>query len=264
MRYELFRDTLALYKCDECCSYEHFHKSIEIIYNINRDRLVKIDMKRIMLGKDEVLVLMPWQIHALYSEPEKHNLGYCTVFPSDYSDLFFKEIGDLRPDGCIIHDKQKTALFKREMEGLVNGCTTDNQFTRDGHINAILGLIMDSMSFHHDKESSQAGNFVQAVIAYVDGHYAEDLTLEKTAAEFGYSKYYFSRLFNKHFNTNFTNYFNTVRIHKSFDLIKKHRLSEVFYKVGFSSVQQYITYFKRTTGTTPSKFCFEKSFKNCN
>ena len=32
MRYELFRDTLALYKCDECCSYEHFHKSIELIY----------------------------------------------------------------------------------------------------------------------------------------------------------------------------------------------------------------------------------------
>ena len=150
------------------------------------------------------------------------------------------------------------------MEGLVNGCTTDNRFTRDGHINTLLGLIMDSMSFHHDKESYQAGNFVQSVIAYVDDHYAEDLTLEKTAAEFGYSKYYFSRLFNKHFNTNFTNYFNTVRIHKSFDLIKKYRSGEVFYKVGFSSVQQYITYFKRTTGTTPSKFCFEKSFKNCN
>ena len=264
MLYELFRDTLALYKCDECYSYEHFHKSIELIYNINRDREVKIGMNQLTLGKDEVLVLMPWQIHTLYYEPEKHNLGYCTVFPSDYSDLFFKELGDLRPDDCIIHDKQKTALFKREMEGLVNGCTTDNRFTRDGHINTLLGLIMDSMCFHHDKESYQAGNFVQSVIAYVDDHYAEDLTLEKTAAEFGYSKYYFSRLFNKHFNTNFTNYFNTVRIHKSLDLIKKYRSGEVFYKVGFSSIQQYITYFKRTTGTTPSKFRFEKSFKNCN
>ena len=189
MLYELFRDTLALYKCDECYSYEHFHKSIELIYNINRDREVKIGMNQLTLGKDEVLVLMPWQIHTLYYEPEKHNLGYCTVFPSDYSDLFFKELGDLRPDDCIIHDKQKTALFKREMESLVNGCTTDNRFTRDGHINTLLGLIMDSMSFHHDKEIYQAGNFVQSVIAYVDDHYAEDLTLEKTAAEFGYSKY---------------------------------------------------------------------------
>lgn len=259
MFYEHLRDSQALYKRDACSAFEHFHKSVEVIYNLGPDRVVFVDLKQLELRHGCVLALMPYQVHYLPYDPV--NDGYCAVLPSACSDSFLDVLKDLWPVSNIIPSGKGTEMIKKEMQQLADGIQ-DNMFIREGHINMLLGALLDNMEFTEDPQNSQSGDFIQAVVSYVDAHYAEELNIENVAHDFGYSKYYFSRLFNRYFYTNFTNYFNTVRIYKSLPMIARQRSSEVYFKVGFASVQQYITYFKRTTGFTPTQYRKIGNFKD--
>ncbi len=53
-----------------------------------------------------------------------------------------------------------------------------------------------------------------AILAYLDEHYAENITLDMLAQQFRYNKFYFSKLFNSCVNDNLKNYVNGIRIKK--------------------------------------------------
>lgn len=260
MIYEPYRDNMPLYKRDKCWSNEHFHKAIELIYNLGKDRTVYISMKPVFLKKDSVLVVMPYQVHRLPNEDD--NDGICTVLPSRFSDKFLKRIGKKMPAQGIFEDENLCERIKTYMTALVDGLNDDNEFTREGYINLLLGIILDNMQFEENATKQQTYDFIQKVVAYINEHYAEDLTLESLSQIFGYSKYYFSRTFNKYFATNLKDYINAVRIFKAIELTDTYRPSEIYYKVGFSSIQQYITYFKKFMHTTPSKFSIQKYWED--
>jgi two-component system response regulator YesN len=93
----------------------------------------------------------------------------------------------------------------------------------------------------------------------VDEHFNEDLTLDDLAKHFGYSKYYFSNLFNKHFKTNLKNYVNQVRIAKAVKLLKKYSINEVSGMCGYNSLQAFFYNFKRVTGTSPKSIITSKN-----
>lgn len=260
MIYEPYRDNQALYKRDRCWSNEHFHKAIEMIYNLGKDRTVFIAAQPVLLKKDAVLVTMPYQIHQYPNEND--NDGLCTVFPSHFSDKFLKRIGKKMPAICVLEDEEVCKNIKTYMSALVDGATSDNEFLKDGYINMLLGIILDNMEFEENAPKQEAYAFIQSVVAYINEHYAEDLTLDGLSKTFGYSKYYFSRTFNKYFDTTLKDYINAVRIYKAIDLTTSLRPSEIYYKVGFSSIQQYITYFKKFMRTTPAKFKLHDSLEN--
>ena len=264
MFYEQIRDAYSLYKRGVCSAFEHFHKAIELIYNLGPDREVYVDLKPVVLKHNCVLALMPYQIH--YLPYDKNNDGYCTVLPSEYSDEFIELTKDKSVRNSIISNENYCSLFLTEMRELVekHENSNDNRFIVNAHVNMLLGRLLQCLEFVTDLKKSQSIDFIQAVVKYVDQHYAEPLSIESVAQYFGYSKYYFSRLFNKCFYTSFTNYFNTVRIYKSIPLIQKYHSSEIFFRVGFASVQQYITYFKRTTGCTPSQYRHNTNFIDRN
>lgn len=262
MFYEQTRDSQALYKRDACSAFEHFHKSIELIYNLGPDREVYVDLRPVTLRHGCVLALMPYQIHFLPFDPI--NDGYCTVLPSELSDDVLEIMKGKRAADCVISRPEHTELFKNEMRELTENKHggRGGRFIREAHVKMLLGHILDCLEFVPDPQKNQSIDFIQAVVSYVDVHYAEELSIENVASTFGYSKYYFSRLFNKCFYTSFTNYFNTIRIYKAIPLIQKYHSSEIYFKVGFASVQQYITYFKRTTGYTPSQYRKLTTFKD--
>ena len=58
---------------------------------------------------------------------------------------------------------------------------------------------------------------IQEILAYIEAHYAEPLTLETVSAEFGLSREYFSRLFHKSVGITFLQHLNRVRIAHLYD-----------------------------------------------
>ncbi|PJA97997.1 MAG: AraC family transcriptional regulator [Ignavibacteriales bacterium CG_4_9_14_3_um_filter_30_11] len=79
----------------------------------------------------------------------------------------------------------------------------------------------------------------------------------------GYSYQYLSNLFSSLENHTIENYIISQRIEKVKELIiyNELNLSEISYRLGYSSVQHLSSQFKKVTGFTPSKF---KKLKNKN
>lgn len=95
-----------------------------------------------------------------------------------------------------------------------------------------------------------------AVFAYLDQHYAEDLTLEKVADVAGFSKFHFSRIFKQFSGFNFCDYLRRRRIKSAEVLLMKPGLSisEIALQSGFSSVSTFNRTFKQAKGCTPTEY----------
>lgn len=94
------------------------------------------------------------------------------------------------------------------------------------------------------------------VLAYIDEHYMENLTLETVAAYSGFSKYYFSRLFKQYTNCTFYEYLCFRRIKVAEELLSHPELSvtEVALLSGFSSISTFNRTFKQRKSCTPSEY----------
>ncbi|MCM0649625.1 response regulator [Clostridium swellfunianum] len=91
---------------------------------------------------------------------------------------------------------------------------------------------------------------------YIAENIKEELDLEKTAAKFNLSSYYFSRSFKEVLGFNFSDYINMLRIRKAKELLKGDSLSikEICYSVGYSDPNYFSKVFKKYEGVTPSEF----------
>lgn len=103
----------------------------------------------------------------------------------------------------------------------------------------------------------QAGeSVIDDVISYIDRFYAQPLTLEELAAQFGYNSGYLGRLFTKTTGCGFTYYLNECRIKKAKELLLegKYKVYEVSQLVGYSDVDYFGRKFRKHAGLTPAEF----------
>jgi two-component system response regulator YesN len=97
--------------------------------------------------------------------------------------------------------------------------------------------------------------FVQ-ITAYIEIHYAESLTLEQFAEQFGMSLGHFSRSFKGACGDNFVDYLGKVRINKAKELLVESdmKLDHIAVRVGYSTPSYFIKLFKKHTGITPGNY----------
>jgi len=93
--------------------------------------------------------------------------------------------------------------------------------------------------------------------AHVQAHFTEEsLTLSDTARSLGLNHQYFSRAFSREAGTPFITYVNSLRVEAAKTLLREGALnvSEVAFRVGFGSVNNFARVFKRMTGVTPKDY----------
>ncbi len=97
---------------------------------------------------------------------------------------------------------------------------------------------------------------IEKAVHYIEDNYKEKLLLEDVAGYVGISKYYFSYLFKKEKEINFTSYINTVRIEKAIELLKNPQITvnQIFDEVGFNDQQYFSKIFKKYTGMTVTEY----------
>lgn len=96
----------------------------------------------------------------------------------------------------------------------------------------------------------------QEVIAFLRGHYQQDISMQDAAAALGYSESYFCKRFKACFQMNFSVYLNQYRVRKALQLMEDPRLSlrEVSRACGYRDPNYFARVFKRITGQTPSEY----------
>lgn len=96
---------------------------------------------------------------------------------------------------------------------------------------------------------------VQKVMRYLEGCYERQISLDELAKQAGLSPYYLLRVFQKEVGMSPNAYLQDVRVRKSMSLIEAgHALTEVAYRVGFSSQSHLTRRFKEKIGLTPGAY----------
>lgn len=98
------------------------------------------------------------------------------------------------------------------------------------------------------------------IVDYIRENYAENLTLQSLAEQFGFSYSYLSAYFNQYAKEGFSEYLNKIRVQKACEYLEDsaHTIAEVSSAVGYSDHSYFCRVFKKMTGETPSSYRRER------
>ncbi len=235
--YESVSDAMQLVTCKfyDCVEAPpHFHRSIELVYVTRGKIAAKIGSLEIYIEKDEILFVPGCFMHSIVSIPKTRSVTF--IIPYNYYSAFEKS------GYKFCYTALKDAAFNKKIITLMKMAEKDikNQpsLVTQGYINVILGSILN----HYPRQelSGEINNLMVSVTEYIEKHYTENITLDTLAGQFGYSRYYFSRLFNKIFGCNLNRFINRLRASDIYSSIKDETgKSDKILSAGFPSLSSF-------------------------
>ncbi len=247
LNYESYRDFSEYFSNVNNYTSLQFHRSIEFMYVIKGEKPYSLGETVGSLKSGELLIIPPLKPHS-YVKTDAN--VYCNVLPVSYSDIWEETLKGKTPTDCVIKDKELALDIEKHLQKISN---TTSALLKDGIYKYVLGVVFQSVKFT-DSVEKKTVNFATEVLVYIDRNFDKNITLENISREFGYSKYYFSCLFNKYFNVNFKSFLNKVRVAKAKNMLKTASINEVYFKCGYNSLQSFFYNFKLLTGKTPKEY----------
>ena len=97
---------------------------------------------------------------------------------------------------------------------------------------------------------------ISAALHYLENNYFNPIDIKVLAAQFGFSRAYFSTLFVKRTGETPYDYLTKIRIERAKEYLKQgqHSVEEIAYSVGFSSLQRFSEAFKKRVGFSPLQY----------
>lgn len=104
--------------------------------------------------------------------------------------------------------------------------------------------------------SSKALQRLSPITEYIKKHYAEDISLQSLAEQFGYSIEHLSRMFQKYAQINYKFYLSGIRLEHAVEEMEKgdKTISEIATQVGFSDSRALAKAFQKKYGMLPSEY----------
>ncbi len=122
-------------------------------------------------------------------------------------------------------------------------------------------LLSMTKNLEKMEEANQlpAGGF-ETVIAYIQEHYCEDITLSHIAEKVFLNPIYISRLIKEQTGKNYTDLIMELRIRKAVELLKNTDLYvyEIAEKVGYHNLKYFYKVFKKVKGKSPNDYRTKK------
>ncbi|MFF2091184.1 helix-turn-helix domain-containing protein [Paenibacillus sp. NPDC058174] len=96
----------------------------------------------------------------------------------------------------------------------------------------------------------------QRLAAYIEAHFAQDITLNDAAYEIGYSNSYLGRVFRASYGMTFSQYLRQVRVEQAQKLIIRTSgsLKTIAWQVGFKTIYHFTRVFKEVEGMSPGEW----------
>ncbi|WP_159885628.1 response regulator [Paenibacillus puerhi] len=122
------------------------------------------------------------------------------------------------------------------------------------------GLLPGLIEAVSEQKKSSRDDLMNSVKAYLEEHFAEEISLEQISRRIGLSSFYFSKYFKKMAGINFKEYLIQIRMEKAMFLMKSFNKSvkEVTLEVGYNDPNYFSKAFKKYTGLSPTQFISQK------
>ncbi len=248
---------------------EHWHNALEILMPEHNYYDAEIEGTHYHLTPGQILIIPPGMLHTLTAPSSGSRFIFLLGIDhlsglkgfSGIQSLLSTPIYVTKENFPEIHDEVYQLLLE----------IRDEYFCQNEYaalsIQAQLILLLVKFSYNHLNTNDLFPNvqlykqkeYVQKfndLLDYIDAHYMEDLNLEEIAAQIGFSKFHFSRLFKQYTNFTFCDYLCYRRLRAAESLLVQPDLSvtEIALQVGFSSISTFNRVFKQKKKCSPSEY----------
>lgn len=253
--------------CTSAPVLPHTHNALEIYFTLT-------DLPDVLLGDTvsgiaagSLIVIPPHCIHQLFHQREKVYERYIITLSNAWLTAVLSENAHLMQYARPYDAPTILPLTKEEVSALRSGLDhylrvhDTPTLASYADLFALLSALDQSINTALQKPSSgklsisKSQKSVNAIIAYINSHLCEQLTLETIAARFYLNKDYLGRLFKKHTHATVGHYISVQRAGLAQNMLAKgHTVAEVQEALGFSSYAYFFKFFKKMTGVSPSQY----------
>lgn len=246
---------------------DHWHSSLEIVMPIKGIYRVQCSNKEIVLRENDILIVCPGTIHHYYA-----CRGERLIFQIDFNVIHhirsLESVMSMISPLYLISPEDQPGIhsqINKMLKEIMEIYDTD-ELMSEAQIYAkmidvfvLIGRNYAAGSVSADvntlKKKEYSDKFMN-ICDYINTHCSENLTLEETSSSAGFSKFYFSRLFQQFTGITFYKYVGQSRIiyAKKLLLDPEKTITDVALTSGFSSISAFNRMFRNLTGYTPSEF----------
>lgn len=121
------------------------------------------------------------------------------------------------------------------------------------HVQRFFDQVQELAGQRDEKETDPG---IKRVLAFIEDHYSDTLSLTSVAAAFHFNPSYFSTYFSTHTGEGFNEYVTKMRIEKAVELLQDRSISisEISGRVGYADHSYFCKVFKKQKGMSPSRY----------
>ncbi|MCR4728067.1 MAG: AraC family transcriptional regulator [Lachnospiraceae bacterium] len=247
----------------------HWHSALEIITPTENNYTIISGGEVYEVHPGEVLIIPPGEIHEITAPPRGKRFIFLMNIASLQKLKGFARIISILSKPVLIGPDSYEEIYSEVYSLLVqirNEYFNDTEFA-DLSIQSLLLKLFVVLGENYTQQESLFSNasptkrkeYIQLfndTLDYIDKHFTEELSLSDIAANTGFSKFHFSRLFKQYTNYNFTDYLCFRRIKAAEELLVTPgaSITDVAILSGFSSISTFNRIFKQQKGCTPSQY----------
>lgn len=246
----------------------HWHTPIEIIMPEVGGYEIECNGKAFSLREQDIVIIPPGALHHLLAAEGRRIIFQADLSKNPIFNEFESFLSFIQPS--ILITPEDFPVIHEELVSLMRGIADEylgNAPLKDAAIYSkllkFLILIARVYTAPEDRFTDIKPNKQQeyiekfmSICKFINDHCTEDLTLEGVAAEAGFSKYHFSRLFKDFTGTTFYKYLNSRRIAYAESLLldPEINITEAAVRSGYNSISAFMRMFKLVKGCTPTEF----------
>ena len=230
---------------DQSCPM-HFHRKIELLYNLDEEKNVFVNNKRYVLHANNLCVVDSYSLHCYEFSNGKQAL---LTLPTIRCERYFEYRRNKILCGNVIDDEKycKEKIWPY-FKNLLEYEKSDN-YSVQANVDMLLANICSKIGLKEASDTLEPES-MDTILEYIEQNYNKELTLTSLASHFGYSKYYFSRIFNNMFHTSINDYLSVIRLEKTFQYLNAHKCSitTAAFNNGFNSMPTFYRVLKKNHG----------------
>lgn len=249
----------------------HWHDEIEFIAIKKGEGIVSVNLVNYNVKAGDVVFVFPGQLHSI---SQKGNLSM------EYENILFKQELLSNGNSDLCYQEFMKPLFSgftlispvsnensyfhpaimTQIENIGKLCSKQPygyQLALKGCLFHILFLLTTNIEDIKKKISNQKSlEKVKSILAYIEEHYTEPITIEEIASHCLYSKSYFMKFFKETMGMGFIAYLNDYRLEIAAKMLleSSENVLEIAEQCGFDNLSYFNRCFKKKYGVTPGKY----------
>lgn len=242
----------------------HWHRSIEIDFTVHGDGDYFVSGKKTHISDGDFIIINSNEVHGVENiGPGDKRRSLTLLIP-------FETLEKLNPNFdqyIILSQNSNPANMKRvkeELFAIYQAWTTLPEEIARMEVMGHFYLLMSELFQHfltkkndllyYRTEKSQSK--IKKIISYLDKHYQEDLTLDKVAATFGFSRGYIARFFKKEVGQGMMSYLQLIRLSHAYEQLTStdKSIEYIASDSGFANTKSFERIFKSVYQVTPIRY----------